>query len=421
MKEKWTNDLQKKMANYEVPTIPDGLWEEIDSALPSNTQRLTPITHHPSSTTHYWRKACAAILLLLAIPTALFFLYNSHTEEDGKALVETSPIAPTPQPQPDSHAKEGTAPTHNAPIAQAKAASLPPKPCLVLASNPAPPAPKEEQEKHPEEQEQATTPPIPTPTAQAPQSPTASPQPSAEASITAQAQQSEDIPLFKKEKHENHLYLAMNVSGSDFSLVDLSFGNSGDQANYSIDNGYPGFDPKYDNTINDPGHQKSDDEITYHDETHHRPITFGLQVGIPVTEDWSLVTGLAYTYLHSEFTDFTRYHRTDTDQNLHFIGIPVQMNYKLYNNRHCNIYLGTGGRIDFGVSGKTDTKSHLSHLPVNYSLKAAAGLQVRLFKSLNIYTEPTLQYNIPGSTRYKTYYTEHKTMFDLQLGIRFTP
>lgn len=419
MKEKWTNDLQKKMANYEVPTIPDGLWEEIDSALPTNTQHLTPYTQHPSSTTHYWRKACAAILLLLAIPTVLLFLYNSHTEEDGKALVEASPIAPTPQPQPDSHAKEGTAPTHNAPIAQAKAASLPPKPCLVLASSPAPPAPKEEQEKHPEEQ--ATTPPTPAPTAQTPQSPTASPQPSAEASITAQAQQSEDIPLFKKERQENHLYLAMNVSGSDFSLGDLSFGNSGDQANYGIDNGNPGFDPKYDNNINDLGHYKSDDEITYHDETHHRPITFGLQVGIPVTEDWSLVTGLAYTYLHSEFTDFTRYRRTDTDQNLHFIGIPVQMNYQLYNNRHCNIYLGTGGRIDFGVSGKTDTESHLSHLPVNYSLKAAAGLQVRLFKSLNIYAEPTLQYNIPGSTRYKTYYTEHKTMFDLQLGIRFTP
>ena len=53
MKEKWTNDLQKKMADYEVPTIPEGLWENIDSALETgvsdkpkeqttNTQHLTP-------------------------------------------------------------------------------------------------------------------------------------------------------------------------------------------------------------------------------------------------------------------------------------------------------------------------------------------------------------------------------------------
>ena len=163
------------------------------------------------------------------------------------------------------------------------------------------------------------------------------------------------------------------------------------------------------------------DEIPYHKETHHRPISIGLQVGIPVAKDWSVVTGLTYTYLHSEIKDNTGLAFTHTDQKLHFIGIPVQMNYQLYNNRHCNIYLGAGGRVDFGVSGKTNHESKLSHLPVNYSLKAAAGIQVNLFKSLNLYAEPTLQYNIPGSTRYKTYYTEHNTMFDLQLGVRFTP
>jgi hypothetical protein len=169
--------------------------------------------------------------------------------------------------------------------------------------------------------------------------------------------------------------------------------------------------------VNDPYSYQS-----YHEEKHHRPITIGLQVGIPVTKDWSVVTGLTYTYLHSEFKDRTSMGYTlHTDQNLHFIGVPVQMNYQLYNNRYCNIYLGAGGRADFGISGKTDKESHLSNLPVNYSLKAAAGVQVNIFKSLNIYAEPTIQYNIPGSTRYKTYYTEHKTMLDLQFGIRFTP
>ena len=98
MKEKWTQDLQKKMTDYEVPTIPDGLWEEIDSALHTNTQHLTPNTQHPSTTTQYWRKACAAILLLLLIPTALIFLYKSNTEEQGKALVEASPNPPIKRP-----------------------------------------------------------------------------------------------------------------------------------------------------------------------------------------------------------------------------------------------------------------------------------------------------------------------------------
>ena len=40
MKEKWTKDLQKKMSNYEVPTIPEGLWEDIDAALENDDKHL---------------------------------------------------------------------------------------------------------------------------------------------------------------------------------------------------------------------------------------------------------------------------------------------------------------------------------------------------------------------------------------------
>ena len=73
MKEKWTNDLQKKMNGFEVPTIPEGLWENIDSALDSKTPEAVPTAKKASLFPH-WRKACAAILLLLAIPMTLYLL-----------------------------------------------------------------------------------------------------------------------------------------------------------------------------------------------------------------------------------------------------------------------------------------------------------------------------------------------------------
>lgn len=403
MKEQWTKDLQQKMNGFEVPTIPEGLWEDIDAALETNTQRLSPISL-------YWRKACAAILLLLLIPTTLYFFYNDKEE---KALVEANSISSIPE----KTSTIATSTTHDSHILankggnQTSSPNYVSKPRLVLEQSPEAPAPQEEQKEQAkpiEEQEQTTTRPTPQPTPQASQNTTASAQPSVESSITAQAQQSENAPLFKEKKQED-IYLAMNASGINISKGDLS---SDGEMTY--------FDPignPLTSNVNDPYSYQS-----YHEEKHHRPITIGLQVGIPVAKDWSFVTGLTYTYLHSEFKDRTSMGYTlHTDQNLHFIGVPVQMNYQLYNNRHCNIYLGTGGRIDFGVSGKTNHESKLSHLPVNYSLKAAAGVQVNIFKSLNIYAEPTIQYNIPGSTRYKTYYTEHKTMLDLQFGIRFTP
>ena len=393
MKEKWTKDLQKKMSNYEVPTIPEGLWEDIDAAIgetPSKTAKKTALFPN-------WKKACAAILLLLLIPTTLLFLNNN---KENEALVEDGSVGYIPQPtapiSPNAPTSSPIAPVLHIANPLAQKAPITSKPSLVLTQSPTPQeeeAPTNSPEDNQSEKEQATS------TPQTPQS--------VEATQTAQVLPSEDAPIFKQEKQDG-IYLAMNASGINFSSEDVA----SEPLAYMDE---PLHEVNWNPTYN------SSDGTTYHEETHHRPITIGLQVGIPVADKWSVVTGLTYTYLHSDITNGTRFSHTLTDQKLHFVGIPLQMNYQLYNNHYCNIYLGTGGRIDFGVSGKTNHEDHLSHLPVNYSLKAAAGIQVNLFKSLNIYAEPTIQYNIPGSTRYKTYYTEHKTMLDLQFGIRFTP
>ena len=395
MKEKWTKDLQKKMSNYEVPTIPEGLWEDIDAAIgemPSKTTKKA--TLFPN-----WKKACAAILLLLLIPTTLLFLNNN---KENEMLVENGSVGYIPQSTapitPNAPTSSPIAPVNHIATPLAQKVPNTSKPSLVLAQSPAPqeeattPTHVEKTEK-----EQATS----TSASQAPHS--------KERATAPKVPQNEDAPIFKQEKQDG-IYLAMNASG-----VNLS---SGDWAS-SVENNIPNDKVTY----NDSGSGLSNSfpPATYHEEKHDRPITIGLQVGIPVADRWSVATGLAYTYLHSEIEDGTALSNIHTDQKLHFIGVPVQLNYQLYNNRYCDIYLGTGGRIDFGVSGKTNHDSHLSYLPVNFSLKVSTGVQVKLFKSLNIYAEPSVQYNIPGSTRYKTYFTEHKTMFDLQLGVRFTP
>lgn len=396
MKEQWTQDLQKKMNNYEVPTIPEGLWEDIDAAIgeiPSKTAKKAALFPN-------LKKACAAILLLLLIPTTLLFLNNKENE----ALVEDGSVGYIPQQTaPISHIAPTSSPiaqvNHIAPPLAQKAPNTS-KPSLVLAQEPT--TQEEETPTHPLEEKQAekeqTT---STSASQAPQS--------EERATAPKVPQSEDSPIFKQEKQDG-IYLAMNASGVNLSSEDWTSSRGN-------------IFPNDKNIYSDSGSGLSNSWTSsqYHEEKHDRPITIGLQVGIPVADKWSVATGLAYTYLHSEIKDGTALSSIHTDQKLHFIGVPVQLNYQLYNNRYCNIYIGTGGRIDFGVSGKTNHEDHLSHLPVNYSLKASTGVQVKLFKSLNIYAEPSVQYNIPGSTRYKTYYTEHKTMFDLQLGIRFTP
>lgn len=404
MKEQWTKDLQQKMNGFEVPTIPEGLWEDIDAALetgvsgkpeerPTNIQHLTP-------NTRYWRKACAAILLLLTIPTAIYLLHNKEDETVVAELEKNAPFHEISSSKGAMPEDTETSTTLSTPSVKQLAKATIQKtttvePTIANGSNSA----VEKQVNKVEEVNQDS--PITKQTKKA-STPSATTKGTHEEPVNNYGE--EDLTINKKQQ-ENRLYLAMNASGINFS---------GDMTttDYMMNDGHYNIGNDLLNKSN---------EIPYNEETHHRPISIGLQVGIPVAKDWSVVTGLTYTYLHSEIKDNTGLIFTHTDQKLHFIGVPLQMNYQLYNNRHCNVYLGVGGRADFGVSGKTNHDSHLSHLPVNFSLKVSTGVQVKLFKSLNIYAEPSVQYNIPGSTRYKTFFTEHKTMFDLQLGVRFTP
>ena len=72
MKEQWTDDLRNKLEGYESPHLPDELWDDIDKEM-SASHRIVPI--HIG-----WRKACAAISLLVAISCTLLFLRKEHNE-----------------------------------------------------------------------------------------------------------------------------------------------------------------------------------------------------------------------------------------------------------------------------------------------------------------------------------------------------
>lgn len=411
MKEQWTKDLHEKMKGYEVPAIPEGLWEDIDAAMTKETPavaRKVPLTSN-------WRKACAAILLLLLIPSTLYFLHNKDTETIVAEVEKHAPKKSLPAKDITKHIADGKAET---------APTLPPvlltaKNTITLQTNTEVPpnniSKKEDTTASANTDTEATTAilgskedkngnnPTPQTKEQTPQEESITAYSGKEYSRTTVQPSDKTIT-----QPSNRISLAMNASGFMSSQGDLLPSGNRD---------FMASDPTYSNPAID--FEEATKEESYHEEKHYRPLTIGLQVGIPVTRDWTLATGLSYTYLHSEIYDGSKQSPTYTNQELHFVGIPVQMNYKLYGNRTCNIYLGAGGSVDFGVSGKANNYD-LSHLPVNYSLKASSGIQLNILKSLNAYAEPSIQYNLPGSTKYKTYFTEHKTMFDLQLGLRWT-
>ena len=104
--EKWIEQLRNKLADYEIDT-PDGLWEDIEAALPEMLQDRKP---QKARFTTLRRWAVAASLVAL-IATSGYWWYATH----GGQAPEAEPSEPIPMtgmtgetPMPQTQDKEKT-------------------------------------------------------------------------------------------------------------------------------------------------------------------------------------------------------------------------------------------------------------------------------------------------------------------------
>lgn len=70
---------------------------------------------------------------------------------------------------------------------------------------------------------------------------------------------------------------------------------------------------------------------------HRQPIKAGLSIRVPLTERWSVTAGLDYSYLSSDIEVVSVSGVVDYDQQLHYMGVPVMMNYSLWHSRIFNV------------------------------------------------------------------------------------
>lgn len=167
----------------------------------------------------------------------------------------------------------------------------------------------------------------------------------------------------------------------------------------------------------------------YTEIEHRPPLTFSLIASFPVNERLTFDTGLSYTYLYSRFSRDDQYvYRASLQQ--HYIGVPVNMRYRLWHNDAWSVYLFGGGSIEKGLrsiykqdienNGNTvfHTRAHHSIKGFQLSAQGGAGFSHRLNNNLHLFAEPRLIYyfnnNQPMSAR-----TENPLVFSLNVGMRF--
>lgn len=154
---------------------------------------------------------------------------------------------------------------------------------------------------------------------------------------------------------------------------------------------------------------------------HYHPMSFGLSVGYNLTPRLTLTTGMVYTYASSDFTSSAAGDDIVETQRLHYIGIPLNVKYKVWGNSAVQTYATAGGQADINVSAKIQTgditkdtgKDH-----IQFSIGGAVGVQYNVIPHLGLYAEPGVRYYIDNKSDTETIFKEKKLNFNLQLGIR---
>lgn len=178
------------------------------------------------------------------------------------------------------------------------------------------------------------------------------------------------------------------------------------------------------NTVNRDVEQKTEYD-------HHLPIRIGLSVAYALTDRLSIGTGLTYTRLSSDIKDASRESNYSGEQRLHYVGIPVNLSYKVASSRWISLYGTAGVLAEKCVSGTTDegyvvnntmqqTNTHdISSKPLQMSVNAGVGIQFNVHDNVGIYAEPGLSYYFDDGSALQTIYKEKPLNFNLNVGVRF--
>ncbi|MGM9739653.1 MAG: porin family protein [Candidatus Cryptobacteroides sp.] len=166
--------------------------------------------------------------------------------------------------------------------------------------------------------------------------------------------------------------------------------------------------------------------------THRIPVKVGLAARYNIGR-FGFETGLDYSILTSDLkTGEEGKTWSKGTQTLHYIGIPVNASFNFLDKRYVTLYISAGGEMEKCVRGRTKTDEYedgkylrttdnsLKVKPLQWSVNAAAGVQVNILRSLGAYVEPGVIHHFDNGAKVRSSYTDKPTDFSLRFGLRYS-
>lgn len=168
------------------------------------------------------------------------------------------------------------------------------------------------------------------------------------------------------------------------------------------------------------------------DIKYRLPIRAGVSFAYKLNERFSLGCGVTYTNLTSDTREGSDSYYFTGEQTLHYVGIPLNLKYKIVSWKRLELYASAGLLAEKCVSGKLkkeyilnnqvekEETQNLNEKPLQWSVNASAGLQYNITPTIGLYAEPGVSYYFKDGTSLKTIYKDKPLNLNFNLGLRFT-
>ena len=403
MKDKWTQQFQEKMDGYEM-AAPEMEWTELDKALAKNRRPAMAVV---------WgrRIAAAAAVALLVVGGARVLLPGAEAEKGGAPQQNCGERWLTKRQEGTSQRQEGLLQRQEGLSQRQEGLSgddeAEAMPILAKADNPQL-VPNTAEEK----QAQAKSEKAPS-------------QPATERRRDTGMKKTSAIPIKRRNYHGGELTAAVYMQNA--MTANPSRGMGGMLSSPMNSSPYGTFSEEFRYGTLDFLAASNPERVSY---DHDRPIKVGLSVKYNIDNRWSVSSGLTYSYLRSSF-DYSEGKASGSGvQKLHYVGLPLAVNYNVISAKNLKVYLTAGGEMQKLVSGKA-TMDGVNILDNNkiqdvkeggmqWSLNAAVGAEYNFMHNLGLYVEPGVSHYIDNHSSVENFYKYKPTNFSLNVGLRLS-
>lgn len=170
------------------------------------------------------------------------------------------------------------------------------------------------------------------------------------------------------------------------------------------------------------------------------PITIALTATFSLGNKFSLESGLQYTNLQSDGqvaikstnnNQFVTYNAYNINEVLHYVGVPLFMNYTFTGSKRLKAYISSGFTFEKGIRanykvvsrdnipGAIELHSHNSIKGLQESFTGGIGLGYSFIPHFELYIQPSLTYYFNSNSSNVTIYSTNPWLINLRSGIRY--